>query len=227
VEQGTVLIKFFTEEEHLKQFISGSILCRTVHYYRICDDVGRGDRYESCFGYWDKSLNDTLPNIKMDNRPFDLSKASSILIYPMSEPLDGWVQCWSLIGPHNGFEDSIDKLAKEFGKYFVLLPCSKIEQYVSLISQANGISITHGLVGYSNRREEFGIGVKTDALAYQREYRFIFGECLKGAILDRTFNTKPLYDLVIPAGSLKFVKPSGETIYYSGGRTLRINMAKP
>ncbi|MDC8446634.1 MAG: hypothetical protein LV471_12020, partial [Nitrosomonas sp.] len=60
-QQAVALIKFFSEEEHYLSFKSGCSILRTPHFYRRLEDIGRGDRSESCFGYWDKGLRNKIP----------------------------------------------------------------------------------------------------------------------------------------------------------------------
>jgi len=50
-QRALALIKFFSKEEHYLAFRNGNLLLRTPHFYRTCEDLGRGDRNESCLGY--------------------------------------------------------------------------------------------------------------------------------------------------------------------------------
>lgn len=215
--QAIALIKYFSKEEHYLSFLKGTNLFRTPHYYRLDKTVGRGDRTESCVGYWDRNLGDELPNIIDNRNKINLEGAQSLLVYPATEQKDAWLQSWSVIGPYNNFESSLEKMLKEFGPYFVVLPASKIHTYRYLIAKASGCKVNMGLVNYSKCPLKRSLVVKHSKFSYQKEFRFLLGECSKGEVRDKKIQVQGLNKLLIKDCSLRLKSPSGEVKYCSSG----------
>ena len=216
--QAVALIKFFTEEAHFLAFKNGHTIFRTPHYYRMHDSTGRGDRSESCFGYWDRGLGDELPNIIKDGTQLDLQSAKSVLIYPVQEQSDSWLQSWCIVGPQNNFESSLQRMIEEFGTYFVVMRAAKIEAYVNLLNEASGLSVGYGSIRYANNPFDRSLTTKDSAFSYQKELRFYVGECDKNEIQDRNIQIDGLGSILSEAASLKLTSPSGENRYCTLGR---------
>lgn len=208
LQEANALIKFFSKKEHYESFRDGISFFRTPHYYRNIEDIGRGDRNESCIGFWDKELGDSVPSIKTNG---SILTPTKMLIYPAREPRDSWLQSWSIIGPHNQFENSLAKMIKEFGNYFVLLPAGKIDRYATLITEKSNHPVSHGAVRYSDDPLERSLSVKDLSNTYQREYRFFLGECSKSETRDKQVHINGIQDILEDALTLQFVSPSGET----------------
>lgn len=218
-QQAVALIKFFEKKEHYELFKNGSSLFRTPHYYRTkCENVGRGDRAESCLGYWDLSLGDRMPNLIFDGVPKNIEGVQSLLVYPVHEQQDAWLQSWAMIGPHNNFENSLEQMLKEFGTYFVLLPASKISKYAQLVSTVSSLKVSYGLVEYSDDPLKRSLSVKDSRFSYQKEFRFYLGECSKGELQDKPLNLPCINELLLEASSLRLESPSGAVKYCSLGR---------
>jgi hypothetical protein len=216
--QVVALIKFFSKEEHFLAFKSGYSLFRTPHFFRQDKSPGRGDRSESCLGYWDKAMGDEMPSIVMDGHPVDMKDAKSVLIYPAHEPKDSWLQSWCVIGPHNRFEGSIEQMLEKFGIYFVVLPAKNISKYAELLSQVSGSQVSCRLIQYSNNPLESSLTVKNSTLGYQKEFRFYTGECGKDEVEEKKFQLGGLESILLEATSLKLQSPFGETKYCSLGQ---------
>lgn len=215
--QAVALIKFFSKRDHYLSFRKGTNLFRTPHYYRFDETVGRGDRSESCVGYWDRKLGDELPNIINNGSKVNLDGAQSILLYPATEQKDAWLQSWSVIGPHNNFENSLEQMLKEFGPYFVVLPASKINAYRHLLAKTSGCKVHMGLVGYSDNPLKRSLVVKDSKFSYQKEFRFLLSECSKGEMRDKKVQVQGINKLLLKASSLKLASLSGEVKYCSLG----------
>lgn len=217
-QQAIALIKFFSEEEHCSAFKEGSSLFRTPHYFRKREDIGRGDRSESCLGYWDKDLGDSMPNIFRNGQPMDLEDAQSILAYPAHEQKDAWLQSWCVIGPHNEFEKSLERMLEEFGDYFVVLPAKNIDAYANMISEASSEPVRYGLIRYSDNPLNRSLTIKNYEFSYQKEFRFYVGECDKGEVEDKNIRLHGVSNLLLEAGSLKLESASGLVRYCSQGQ---------
>lgn len=216
-QQAIALIKFFSQEDHYLQFKKGSTLFRTPHFYRKNEDIGRGDRSESCLGYWDKGLGDEFPNMTSNGHSMNIDDAESLLIYPAHEQQDAWLQSWSVIGPHNDFENSLEKMLKEFGTYFVLLPANKINAYAQLLAKASGSKVRQGLVMYSQNSLKRSLIVKDSKFSYQKEFRFFVGECSKGEMQDKKIHLQGLNKMLLEAATLSITSSSGEIKYCTLG----------
>ena len=221
-EQKVVaLIKFFSEEKHYLAFKDGCALFRTPHFYRTCEDIGRGDRSESCLGYWDKRLGDEIPTLVNNGCPVDIRNIENVLIYPAHEQQDAWLQSWCLIGPHNYFEQSLERMLNEFGAYFAILPAKNISTYAKLVSQASGMQVRYGLVQYSEDPLHRSLTVKDSKLNYQKEFRFFVGKCSKDEIQDKPLNLEGLNEILLNASTLQLKSSSGEITSCSlGHRTV-------
>ena len=222
-QKTLALIKFFSQEAHYLSFKSGHSILRTPHFFRTCEDVGRGDRNESCIGYWDKELGHEMPDIVLDGKPFEMEDVKSCLMYPVHEQHDAWLQSWCLIDSHNDFEESLQRMVDEFGSYFVVLPAENIGKYAKLLNAASGLPVRYGLVQYSNNPLERSLTVKNSDLGYQKEFRFYLGECKKDEMRDKKIQLEGLEDILAAANSLKMMSPSGKTYYFSlGGKKVVI-----
>lgn len=223
-EQALALIKFFSKKEHYLAFKNGHTLFRTPHYYRNCEDKGRGDRSESCLGYWDTTLGDKMPSIVLDDSLFDMTNVKSILIYPSHEQRDSWLQSWCLIEPSNCFSESLQKMIDDFGPYFVLLHAKDIEAYANLLKRASNSEVRYGLIHYSANRLDHSLTTKSSDLDYQKEFRFYLGECDKSEMADRNIYVDGLNKLLPDAGSLKLLSPSGKKFYCTLGHNKVISI---
>lgn len=213
MQKATALIKFFSSEKHYLAFKKGFSMFRTPHYYRMREDVGRGDTSESCLGYWDKSLGHKMPSIVSDGKLLKIEDAESVLIYPAHEQQDAWLQSWCVIGPHNNFEQSLDQMLEEFGAYFVILPAKHINTYANLIAQAGCCQVSYGLIQYSDNPLDRSLTVKDSKFCYQAEFRFYIGECEKTELQDKIIHLQEINNILLEAVSLRFASPSGEVKY--------------
>lgn len=210
------LIKFFSKKEYYSKFRHGNLLLRTPHYYRICEDAGRGDRNESCLGFWDRALGHEIPSRMFIDSPIDFERIESLLIYPAHEQADAWLQSWCLIDFHNSFHESLQQMIDEFGTYFVILPAENIGTYADLLARKSGLPVRHGLINYSSDPLAGSLTTKNSKFSYQKEFRFYLGECEKGEIRNRKVHLGPLNKIVADAGSFKLTS-SGRTAYFSLG----------
>lgn len=223
---AVALIKFFSRKEHYLSFKKGTNLFRTPHYYRKDKSIGRGDITESCFGYWDKALGDEMPNIIHNGDKVNFDDAQSLLIYPAAEQKDAWLQSWAVIGPHNDFENSLEKMLNEFGTYFVILPASKIIAYKHLLAKTSGCKVHMGGVSYSDNPLERSLVVKDSKFSYQKEFRFLLGECSKDEKRDKKIQLQGLNKMLLEASTLKLASPSGEVKYCSLGHQKMVSTSK-
>ncbi|MGR3064634.1 hypothetical protein ABMY28_22125 [Vibrio vulnificus] len=224
-QSAFALIKFFSQKEHYLSFLAGTSLFRTPHYYRTCEDIGRGDRNESCILFWDRKLGGPKPKfIRPDGLEMSDKEFESVLVYPIHEQHDAWMQSWAIIGPHNDFEGALEQMLQEFGLFFVILPANRIQDYAQLVEKASGLKVSFGAVQYSEDPTERSLIVKDSRFSYQKEFRFFAGNCPKGELEEKFFELPELRNLLLNAQSLKFTSPNGVVKYCSvgHGRTVTV-----
>ncbi|EPO5825721.1 hypothetical protein ACUCCN_003484, partial [Vibrio cholerae] len=218
-QSAFALIKFFSQKEHYLSFLNGTSLFRTPHYYRTCEDIGRGDRNESCLLFCDPTFGGKKPKFSLsDGTEINYNEFESVLIYPADEQHDAWMQSWAIIDPHNDFGHSLEQMQNEFGFYFVILPANKISHYAKLIEKVSGAKVRYGAVRYSDNPIERSLTVKDSKYSYQKEFRFFIGECSKVELKEQFLKLPELNKLLSDAKSLKFVLPDGSVNYCSVGR---------
>lgn len=217
-QKAVALIKFFSEESHYLAFKNGSSMFRTPHYYRMLEYAGRGDRSESCLGYWDSKLGDQMPIIKIDGGTINTNDAETILVYSAHEKNDAWLQSWCVVGPHNGFEESLEQMLDEFGAYFVVLPAKNINAYAELLAKTSDFQVRFGFIRYSDNPLDRSLTVKDSKFSYQKEFRFYIGECAKDEVQDKTIELGGMGSLFLEAASLCLQSPCGKTKYCTLGR---------
>lgn len=213
-QSAFALIKFFSQKEHYLSFKKGINWFQTPHYYRTCEDVGRGDSNESCIYFWNETLPKNKPNFI---KSIDYKQLKNILIYPADEQHDSWMQSWAVIGPNNGFENSLEKMRNDFGYYFVILPAANIPKYMSLVEKASGFEVRHGLIRYSEDPIKRSLTVKSAEFSYQKEYRFYIGNCSKDELEKKSLYLPDINNILLGAESLKIESRDGTTRYCSVG----------
>lgn len=216
-QRAFCLIKFFSQKDHYISFKSGCTILRTPHYFRVCEDLGRGDRTESCIGYWDKSLGHEMPSLVRDGTPVDMNDIASVLVYPVGEQHDSWLQSWCMIGPDNQFEVSLKRMIEEFGSYFVILPAENIEDYAKMLSKASGLDVRYGLIQYSDNPLHRSLTTKDLKFSYQKEFRFYLGSCRKDEVQDKIISLNQIEGILSDAQSIKLVSPQGKKYYFGLG----------
>jgi hypothetical protein len=158
-----------------------------------------------------------MPKIILNGKTVSFDDAQSILVYPADEQKDAWMQSWAVIGPHNNFESSLEKMLNEFGAYFVILPATKISAYRHLLAKTSGCKVHMGLVSYSDDPLERSLSVKDSKFSYQKEFRFFLGECSKHENRDKKIQLQGINRMLLEASSLSLTSPTGEVKYCSLG----------
>lgn len=224
-QSAFALIKFFSQKDHYLSFLAGTSLFRTPHYYRTCEDIGRGDRNESCVLFWDRKLGGVKPKfIRQDGLEMSDKELESVLIYPIHEQHDAWMQSWAILGSHNRFEEALEQMQQEFGSFFVILAANRIEDYAELLEKASGLKVSFGSVQYSEDPTERSLTVKDSRFSYQKEFRFFVGQCPKGTLEEKFFELPELRNLLLNAQSLKLTSPNGIVKYCSVGHNRTVTV---
>jgi len=219
-QRAVALIKLISEEQWYLASRNGDMLLRTPHYFRNKEDPGRGDRHESCVGYWDRKRGHEMPAISSDGAPMDMADVETLLMYPIDEQKDAWMQSWSIVGPDNYYEESLQRLVNEFGPYFILMPVKHIVNYIAMLEQATGLSVRGGPVQYSDDPMKRSLTVKDSEFAYQKEFRFFVGECSKFETQDKHVHVEGIDKILSVGESLKFETAGKKTYFGLGQKTI-------
>ncbi|MBM3955095.1 MAG: hypothetical protein FJ284_13575 [Planctomycetes bacterium] len=177
------LLKFFGKDEYLASLARGLVYFTPPESYRIDGHEGRGDPQESCSATF--RMQDGGFPLQMKFGDQELQVTALTAHNPGRKP--GRLNCWFAIGLPTDFEElerlvnDVNQMRATFGSRYVFLHRDHIEVFASHV-RANAPSesanaLDHGLVEYSARQSEWGVFCKPAGYAYQREYRFVLGEC--------------------------------------------------
>jgi hypothetical protein len=178
------LLKFFDCRDYLEDLLGGLVYFNTPERHRLDRKEGRGDPHESCRFAFRKERGD-LP-IQMTFAGKEIKEILGLTMHNGGRK-EGWLHCWSAIllpadlNELRRLRDDINRLREEFGKRYVFLPGDRINRFTKALRgelQAESADVLdHGLVEYSSSEDERGVWCKSSTFAYQREYRFVLGEC--------------------------------------------------
>ena len=174
------LVKFFRNEDYLDSLLSGRFYCATPETYRLATQEGVSDKQESCAFSYRAQRND--PSISINFGHHNLSDAIAATIQNRSEK-DAWMHCWfSLSLPEDQhaldrLKSDVYRMKHEFGNNYAFVPFANIQRLAEKLSQFSHKPMACGLVKYSSEPSNWGTLCKSLEYAYQREYRFLFGEC--------------------------------------------------
>jgi hypothetical protein len=141
---------------------------------------GVSDRFESCVMSYRSHRND--PSIDLEINGCKLTDVLDATIHNGGQK-DSWLHCWmSLRVPENetsleSLRDDIKKMKAHFGECFVFLPSGNIKELCKRVGEYSEKEFSCGEVSYDDDRDKWGRFCKSPSYAYQREYRFAFGEC--------------------------------------------------
>lgn len=178
------LLKFFDRDDYFDQLLGGLVYFNTSESYRRDSREGRADLNESCAFAFRKERGD--PPIQVSFAGQEIKEVLSLTMHNGGQK-DGWLHCWcaivlpSRLDELRQFKNALDRMQAEFGRRYVFLPGNRIKQFAArsqnnLPSESTDI-VKHGLVRYSASKDDWTVWCKSQAYAYQQEYRFVIGEC--------------------------------------------------
>ncbi|WP_432468133.1 hypothetical protein [Agarivorans sp. Z349TD_8] len=187
------IIKFFRDKDKLDQLVDGLFYCNTPEFYRLSDASGVSDHHESCANSFRKGRDSE--SIKLYINGFELPHIEKVTLHT-NEHKDRWMHCWfALTIPQTDIElraltDDINRMRDEFGCNYVFVEEKNIPILVGRLYTTTSLKIAHGLVKYSPNQFDWSAICKSDQYTYQREYRFLVGECSHSHVEP----IKPKYD---------------------------------
>lgn len=177
---GKFLIKFFKDREKLDSFLDGMFWCNTPEFYRLEDAAGVGDKNESCVHSYRAARDGAGATITINGSPpIELTSSTR---HNYSEK-DRWMHCWFEWSLPNTDEDGIrlvqdiNRMMSEFGNLYTVLLNRDIGEFISRVDKVTDLNVGANNVRYSANREEWNSLCKDNCYSYQREFRFLLGEC--------------------------------------------------
>lgn len=174
------LVKFFRDQRHLSAFMDGTLYCNTPEHYRLSNEEGVSDHDESCALSYRESRGDKPLELQLDGHAIDGIQSLSLHADTIR---DAWLHCWVALEIPKTEQDllrqieDLNRIRREFGTSYVVLPHPKVMEFVAIVTRTTEHPVWHGQVRYSDKRIEWGPRCKSTRYSYQREYRFLVGQC--------------------------------------------------
>lgn len=221
------LLKFFRNEEYLDSLINGKLYFNTPEYYRLSGNEGISDKNESCSISFRKSRNDK--GIKITFGGNEIPGITAFTMYS-DESEEKWLHCWTALHfPNNNSQsiyqlvNDINRMRKEFGSQYVFVQNDCYESFVQQLNELSGNKISHGHVSYSDDCWSHSIWCKSKEYSYQREYRFVIGNCNHTSIdpfeltdkdgFGKFISKNPVIEIIERESNLKYFHLDKEQCY--------------
>lgn len=195
-----VLVKFLTEEVHLRDLLDGKIYANRLSWFRRIeesDDSGRGDKYEGIVGWFQSGRGvltldgvDIMPHI---DRPIEI-RSNRLDHYNLYCTTYGWVDEDVLSGLSDDDSEElsntlmITRSQLSLGQYAVVI--KDVHEFTRRMKEAadtRGYVIGHKQVEYYNPDTYYGVTSAADAIfrkqdrhSYQHEFRFVIATQTEG-----------------------------------------------
>jgi len=176
------IIKFFRNEEFLDDLIKGMFYCNTPEFYRLSKAEGVSDLNESCMHSYRMGRDEFPPEIIINGIKLTGLSLTATTIQ-IGGQKDKWLHCWFALDIVDNSEylrtliQDVNKIRNEFGSNYAFILRRDIPELVRRLSTKTDLEINYGKVKYSKNRTDWGCACKSDVYEYQREFRFLLGEC--------------------------------------------------
>ncbi|WP_033570615.1 hypothetical protein [Dickeya undicola] len=174
------LIKFFRNEDFLEKLIEGCFYCIPPEVYRLAKQEGVSDKFESCSFSYRKSRGDD--DIKLKINDIELKGVHGVTVHN-AQQRDAWMHCWftlRLPKDENSLSQliqDIEKMKYQFGGHYAFIPPLNLKELLERLKKHSKLPFSSSEVKYTGESSLWGNTCKSLEYSYQREYRFIFGEC--------------------------------------------------
>jgi len=174
------IIKFFHDENHLKELCAGKLYCNTPEYYRMNYKEGVADTNESISMSYRKNRGDEGIIFKIGGHQLH---GIENLTFRGTGMKDRWLHCWTLIRiPADAEENEklfndISQMHRKFGPHYAYVLPEKIIPFIDRIRSLISLPVCGYEVKYSRDPLEWSPKCKSETFRYQREYRILIGEC--------------------------------------------------
>lgn len=215
------LIKFFGHEAYLDKLIAGYFHSTPPEVYRLEKREGVSDKFESCSYSYRPERGDEAPTLRVNGH--DINDILGITAYFHSDR-DSWMHCWFTLripkdeAAVQRLNVDLEKMKKEFGNQYAFIPAPSLKPLVERLKALSSEPMYCGEVKYSANRYEWGNLCKALEYSYQREYRFLFGECSTSELQPYVMKSpKGFDDLILKNPEIKLESPDNKVTYLSLG----------
>lgn len=194
------LIKFFRDPEKLEALREGLFYCNTPEFYRLSGDEGVSDLHESCSHAYRKERGD-MP-VTLSYGGHEVGGIIALTLHS-SGIGDHWLHCWFKITMPKNDQDlkqlsiDIERMRKEFGAEYAFIPGNHLPELLNRLKTATDHRILFEPVKYSSKKLDWSAVCKSEHYSYQREYRFLIGECQHDVVAPLTIQYEGgFFDLI-------------------------------
>jgi len=212
------LVKFYRNEEFLDNLLDGGFHCTPPEIYRLDKQEGVSDKVESCAYSYRKERDDSPIVTKLDD--VDLGDLIGFTAHNGTEK-DAWMHCWfTLRSPSDqaGLDQlkrDVARMKKQFGNHYAFLPPVNLKPLIFRLNSLSTKESFCGEVGYSGDKSKWGNLCKSLGYSYQREYRFLFGECSPSEKDFYVFDApKGFGDLIYSNSDVKLQSEDGSHVWF-------------
>lgn len=205
------LIKFFRNEDFLDKLIAGVMHCQTPESYRLSKLEGVSDPAESCVFSWRPTRGDKAAGFVINGKNFAPEDLLRLTIHN-GKPMESWLHCWFCLrapADADALEDlkqDLRRMKEHFGKHYAVLANTDVRPFIAMLQDVSGKRLWAQEVEYTEDVTRWNLSCKSTAYAYQREYRFGFGECVTG-------DTDP-YVFTHPDGFAHLIRKNPSLIFH-------------
>lgn len=174
------IVKFFNNDRYLDALIAGTLYCNTPEYYRQSKLEGVSDKNESCLFSFRPERGDD--DITLELNGVKIKDIKRLTAYN-PEFREAWLQCWMTLEiPNNdeeliALQNDVQRIQTEFGRIYAFIRYDKITPFLNAIKTLTDQQVIAGKVAYSEKSTDCGPNCKAISYSYQREFRFLIGEC--------------------------------------------------
>lgn len=215
-EMQVIAIVRFGKRTHLDKLLHGEVRWVPPEYYRMKYEHPSGDLDESCSMSYRRERKAWSPVLEVDGHRIPAEDMIALTLRGEGKA-DRYLHCWSAIDLPEDEEQlssmkaNLRQLQDEFGPDYILIPHTSVDEYrARLVSSAPG-ELDSGIVRYTDSREFWGPTCKAEKFSYQRELRFVAGECTERDETPIIADVGDLTDLMILNAPLE-MKYEGKTI---------------
>lgn len=174
------IIKFFSNDSFLDALIAGTLYCNTPEFYRQSKLEGVSDLNESCLFSFRPERGDE--KIILEVSGIEINDIKRLTARNPGLP-EAWLHCWMALEIPKTDEELIAlkkdvlRLQTECGCNYAFIRHDRITPFLNAIKTLTDHRVIAGKVAYSEKSTDCGPSCKAVSYSYQREFRFLIGEC--------------------------------------------------
>lgn len=218
------MIKFFSSKERLEDFLGGKMYCNTPEYFRMNPAPGISDKNEAvAISYREERDGQSDWEIQIDGHPIE---GISAYTFTLSPTYSCWLHSWMVMtvpDTREEFEElvaSINRIRGEFGVNYAAIPGDCVQEFKELVEESTDKEVHLEVVKYSPDMEEHSIVCKRIEYKYQKEIRFLIGECKQNEMKPHIFKLKKSFEhLAYANAKIEMINPHGHFLCLDGAES--------